>query len=269
MRRLNLLIFSFCSGFIMCLLAGCSGSQSNPAATSTSAPTIPAPTPTSTVASTPTATPAAGDMRTDSTGIEQVWVPAGSFRMGTSEEEAQDLLALDLPAWIKKELPSEQPQHEVHLTHGYWLDKHEVTNAAFQTFVDAGGYRTLDYWSEAGAKWLSQHQHRSGCLFQKAADKANYPCVGVNWYEAEAYAKWRGGRLPTEGEWEYAARGPQSLIYPWGNTFDSSKVNVVDSSGLKPVGSNPFVARSAYRHFEDPPDYADQHIGFRIVSPKP
>jgi formylglycine-generating enzyme required for sulfatase activity len=147
--------------------------------------------------------------------------------------------------------------------------------------------------------------------------------VCVTWYEAEAYARWRGGHLPTEAEWEYAARGPQSLIYPWGNEFDSNRANVIGSTGPTPVGSYPngvswvgahdmagnamewvwdwrdgeyyklnvqydpqgpetgtikiekggwydsnqFVARSAYRHFEDPPSYGDRHIGFRIVTP--
>jgi len=326
MRHINPLFFSIYVGFNVCLLAACSGSQATLPATSTPIPTVFAPTPAPTVSPRPTATPAVGDMRTDLQGIEQVWVPAGSFLMGTSEQEARELLAMaDLPAWVKKELPSEQPQHEVQLTRAFWLDRYEVTNAAFQAFINAGGYHTPDYWSEAGAKWLGTHKNRSGCSFQKAAAKANYPCVGVNWYEAEAYAKWRGGRLPTEAEWEYAARGPKSLTYPWGNTFDASRANVVGSQELTAVGSypagkswvnaldmagnamewvqdwlstsyykqnvqtdppgpasgtikiekggwwgsNPYVARSAYRHYEDPPDYADRHIGFRIVSSAP
>lgn len=320
MCRFNLLRLSIYAGFVMCLLAGCSGSQVRPTATTTTdpTPTVPAPTPS------PTATPAAGDMRIDANGIQQVWVPAGSFLMGTSAEEAQVLQGSDLPAWVKKALPSEQPQHEVSLTHGYWIDQYEVTNAAFQAFIDAGGYKTPEYWSEEGWQWLSTHKTRSGCSFQKSQERADQPCVGVTWYEAEAYGKWRGGRLPTEAEWEYAARGPGSLIYPWDNTFDNDKANVVGSQELTAVGSypagkswvnafdmagnamewvqdwlntsyytqgiqtdppgpdsgtikiekggwwgsNPYVARSAYRHFEDPPDYADRHIGFRIVTPE-
>ncbi len=147
------------------------------------------------------------------------------------------------------------------------------------------------------------------------------PVVCVTWYEADAHARWRGGRLPTEAEWELAARGPKSLAYPWGDEFDAGRTNVVDSKGLKPVGSylsgaswigahdmagnvmewvqdwlgnytadaaeNPagpasgkvkvengglwggslLAARSAYRHFEGPPDYGDHHIGFRVVTP--
>jgi formylglycine-generating enzyme required for sulfatase activity len=321
MLRFNRASFLVPVSFVLCLLAGCTTGQalSTPTGTAPLTSTVPAPT------STPTATPlAAGDSRTDAKAIRQVWVPAGSFLMGTSEQAAQALVGPDIPAWVKKEFPSEQPEHEVHLTHGYWIDQYEVTNAAFQAFIDAGGYATREHWSDDGWAWLSKQPSRSGCLYQKSKDKADYPCVRITWYEAEAYAKWRGGRLPTEAEWEYAARGPQSLVYPWGNTFDPANANVVDSQELKPVGSypagkswvnafdmagnamewvqdwlsttyyqqgvrddppgpatgtikiekggwwgsNPYVARSAYRHYEDPPDYADHHIGFRIVSPQ-
>jgi formylglycine-generating enzyme required for sulfatase activity len=262
--------------------------------------------------------PATGEVRVDQRGIEQVWVPAGSFLMGT-----EDVSGLEPPSWAQVELISEQPQHEVHLSSGYWIDKHEVTNAAFQAFVDDGGYLKQEYWSEEGWQWVSRQSLDKLPLQCVEEDAPNLPRVCVTWYEAEAYAHWRGGRLPTEAEWEYAARGPESLIYPWGNTFDSAKANVVDSTGLTPVGSypegaswvgaydmagnamewvqdwwdlhyyklnvqddptgpetgyvkvekggwwgsNPYVARCAYRHFEDPPTYQDHHIGFRVVSP--
>jgi formylglycine-generating enzyme required for sulfatase activity len=282
------------------------------------APPSPQPTP----SAQPTSTLAPGQTRVDASGIQQVWVPAGSFLMGTDAAAIQELLAMNPPAWVQREFASEQPQHEVRLTAGYWIDKYEVTNQAFQAFIDAGGYTTQAYWSEAGWQWLSQQSPDSlsrSCMGE-AADR---PRRCVTWYEAEAYARWRGGRLPTEAEWEFAARGPQSLIYPWGNEFDSQLCNVVDSQGPVAVGSYPggaswvgaldmagnamewvqdwldvnyykqdvsvdptgpasgrikiekggwwgsnqFVARAAYRHYEDPPVYSDEHIGFRIVSP--
>jgi formylglycine-generating enzyme required for sulfatase activity len=260
-----------------------------------------------------------GDTRTDEHGIEQVWVPAGCFLMGTSAEQAA---ALEPPSWAARELGSEQPQHEVCLSQGYWIDKYEVTNAAFQAFVDDGGYEDETYWSEAGLKWLQSQridQLPIECPYETEPD---HPRVCVTWYEAEAYARWRGGRLPMEAEWEFAARGPESLVYPWGNEWDETKANVVATDSTTAVGSypdgaswvgaldmagnamewvndwldydyyqlevrddpqgaesgrqkiekggwfgsNPFVARAAYRHFEDPPNYQDHHIGFRIVS---
>jgi len=259
--------------------------------------------------------------RRDAKGIEQVWVPAGSFLMGTDDATLQELRALQPPKWVMKELDSERPQHTVRLTEGYWIDKYEVTNAAFRDFVDDGGYTTPAHWSEAGRAWLSEQRLEalpSACPGERPDD----PRRCVTWYEAEAYARWREGRLPTEAEWEYAARGPKSRRYPWGDAFDASRCNVVDARGPVPVatypdgaswvgaldmsgnamewvsdwldvgyyaqgsaadpagpasglvkvekggwwGSNPFVARSAYRHYEDPPEYGDKHIGFRIVS---
>jgi formylglycine-generating enzyme required for sulfatase activity len=176
--------------------------------------------------------PELGGARIDSQGVEQVWVPPGSFIMGTDE-----ISTLDPPYWAKRELESEQPHHEVFLTSGYWIDTYEVTNEAFQVFVIQNGYFEEEYWSEEGLQWLSnQNAERLPfkCVLEEVAD---HPRVCVTWYEAEAYAHWRGGRLPTEAEWEFAARGPKSLIYPWGNTFDGRKANVVDSIDLTPVGS--------------------------------
>jgi formylglycine-generating enzyme required for sulfatase activity len=264
----------------------------------------------------------AGDIVVDAFGIEQVWVPAGCFFMGTSEKQAQAVEDADPPSWVAWELPSEQPQHQVCINEDYRIDLHEVTNEAFQAFVDDGGYTNPIYWSSDGEVWLEKQDVTElpiQCTPELAPDA---PRVCVTWYEAEAYATWRLGNLPTEAQWEYAARGSDSLIYPWGNEWDEALANVVDSDGLTPVGSypdgaswvgaldmsgnamewvndwldakyyqsseiddptgpetgtrkvekggwwgsNPFVARSAYRHYEDPPDYQDHHIGFRVVS---
>jgi len=287
-------------------LAGCSPSPAE-------SPSVTAPT--------STATFSPGKTRIDPRGVEQVWVPAGSFRMGSDAADIGKLKASDFPGFVQAQFAYEQPAHEVRLTKGYWLDIYEATNGSFQAFVDAGGYKNRTYWSEAGWQWLSgQFVDQLPQFCQE--NLPDYPRVCVTWYEAEAYAAWRGGRLPTEAEWEYAARGPDSLVYPWGNEFDPLRGNILDSKGLKPVGSypsgvswigaydmagnamewvqdwlgtayygqspaedpagpadvqikvekggwwgsNPAITRSAHRHFTDPPDYGDHHIGFRIVS---
>ena len=90
----------------------------------------------------PVGRPDSGEARTDAWGIEQVWVPAGTFRMGTSAAAIAALLKTSPPDWVATELPSEQPAHEVTLSHGYWIDRTEVTNKAFDAFVAAGGYAT-------------------------------------------------------------------------------------------------------------------------------
>ena len=259
--------------------------------------------------------------RTDQKGIQQRWISPGIFLIGTSDSSAASVLARRPPSWVANELPSEQPQHEVSISKGYWIDTYEVTNGGFQAFVKDSGYFKMQYWSVGGKSWLST-QNLSKLPFTTGSEVTEQPRVNVTWFEAEAYANWRGGRLPTEAEWEYAARGPASNIYPWGSTFDTLKTNIISSSGLTAVGSfpkgvssfgvhdmagnamewvhdwldvnyyklkvhddpqgpasgtvkvekggwwgsNEFVGRSAYRHYEDPPSYGDQHIGFRIVS---
>ncbi len=262
----------------------------------------------------------AGTVRTDTHGIKQVWVPAGCFTMGTDDAGAL-IRTLNAPSWVRRSLGYEAPAHEVCLTSGYWIDQFEVTNKAFQAFVEDGGYTHLDLWSDDGKAWLSQQNPDE--LPTKCDDQEpDHPRVCITWYEAEAYAHWRGGRLATEAEWEYAARGPKSLMFPWGNEWDEKRANVVGSTGLMAVGSfpkgvswvgaydmagnamewvqdwlsldypklkvrdnpqgpetgtqkiekggwwgsNPFVARSSYKHYEDPPTYQDQHIGTRIVT---
>jgi formylglycine-generating enzyme required for sulfatase activity len=248
-----------------------------------------------------------------------VWVTPGAFRMGTDQLCLDRLVALHPPKWVLNELPSEKPDHSVFISKGFWIDRTEVTNAAYDAFIKAGGYEDPAWWSIEGWKWRkAQAKLPNDCL----PLVADHPRVCVTWYEAQAYAAWRGGRLPSEAEWEYAARGPDSRIYPWGDAFDSTRCNVVGSGGPVGVGSYPlgkswvgaedmagnamewvhdwldvryydqeftddprgpekgsvkvekggwwgsnrFVARSAYRHFEDPPEYQDHHIGFRIVS---
>jgi formylglycine-generating enzyme required for sulfatase activity len=226
---------------IVVFLAACTGSQPTPTTASITASPSPSSSPTTVASATPDVvilTPEPLKSRLDERGIEQVWVPSGTFLMGTSDEDAQVLLGQEyVPDWLALAMERERPQHEVHISAGYWLDRYEVTNAAFQAFVDDSGYQNPDLWSEAGWAWLSAQP--AGARPQKAGSDPQSPRMNVTWYEAEAYARWRGGRLPTEAEWEYAARGPQSFVYPWGNQFDSKICNVIKSPGLQPVGSYP------------------------------
>src|SRR5262249_39710067 len=150
-------------------------------------------------------------VRADDHGIQQVWVPSGSFLMGSEGglETRSD----------------EQPLHEVHISSGFWLDQYAVTNATYQEFVEDNGYTTRQYWSNSA--WISlTDNHIKGPGDYTGFAGAQQPRGGVSWYEADAYARWRGGRLPTEAQWEYAARGPQALIYPWGNDYQDKLANV-------------------------------------------
>lgn len=134
--------------------------------------------------------------------VEQVYVPAGSFAMGSEDG-----------------LPQERPVHEVILD-GFWIDRTEVTNAQFAAFVADTGYETTAESEGSGNDW----QHPQGSSLEGLD---NHPVVNVSWDEAQAYATWAGGRLPTEAEWEYAARGPGAFVYPWGNEFDG-RLNFCD-----------------------------------------
>ena len=104
----------------------------------------------------PDAGPPPGTARRDAKSVEQVWVPSGSFRMGTGDAEIAELLAQSPPKWVAPALPGETPPHEVTITRGFWLDRTEVTNGAFQAFVDAGGYANRAHWSDEGWAWLQK-----------------------------------------------------------------------------------------------------------------
>jgi hypothetical protein len=130
--------------------------------------------------------------------------------------------------------------------------KFPVTNSQFQEFIDDRGYERPDeFWSDKGRRWLAAEKVREPEYLKSSRFNApNQPVVGVSFWEAEAFAKWAGGRLPTEHEWEAAARGPDGLVYPWGNEEDwqdgicntwESGLGVTSAVGLFPRSrSKPF-----------------------------
>ncbi|MEA3459628.1 MAG: SUMF1/EgtB/PvdO family nonheme iron enzyme, partial [Chloroflexota bacterium] len=159
---------------------------------------------------------------------EMVFVPAGAFLMG-SEEGRED----------------EKPMREVYLD-GFCIDRYEVTNAKYAEFLNAidghvgrcGGHDCADTKDEDPDSHLF-YDYRLG-RYMVEAGYEDHPVIKVSWYGAKAYCEHHGKRLPTEAEWEKAARGTDRGRYPWGDEFDARKLNSDCRIGdTTPVGSFP------------------------------
>jgi len=181
---------------------------------------------------------------------EMILIPAGEFLMGSDPQE--DKNARD----------DEQPQHTLYLP-DYYIAKTPMTNAQYAAFVQATGYKTPRHWKNR--------------KIPKGKDL--YPVVHISWDDAMAYCKWlaedtgKPYTLPSEAEWEKAARGTDGRIYPWGNKFDKRKCNTIESAidstvpvGKFPQGASPYGVldmagnvwewtRSQFKHYPyDPAD---------------
>ncbi len=128
-----------------------------------------------------------------------------------------------------------------------------MTNQQFAAFIAADGYGDRQWWSNKGRAWLEEREAAEPVHWHDRRWNApNQPVVGVNFWEAEAFCAWAGGRLPTKEEWEAAARGPTGLVYPWGDVWQDGICNTPEAglSVTSPVGLFP-RARQAYRAIED------------------
>jgi len=152
---------------------------------------------------------------------------------------------------------NERPRHWVALE-PFWIDRYPVTNGAYLAFMDAGGYETRAWWSDAGWQWLQDAQIRAPKYWQRdgaawstrsmdiieRVDPAK-PVSHVCYYEADAFARWAGKRLPTESEWEAAASwdpvAGRARTYPWGDEPATAELANVDqlSFGTARVGAYP------------------------------
>jgi formylglycine-generating enzyme required for sulfatase activity len=225
--------------------------SSTPMPTSTLEPTF-TPDPTATTTETATHTPTAtaspspsptatitGEVLPDTfraqDGALMRLVPAGEFLMGSTGMEVEAAVAScvqhpDDDACATSDFAGELPQRSVFLT-AFYLDETEVTNAQYRACVNAGGCNDLP----AGTGRYRRSEYYDRDTF------ARYPVVWVSWADAEDYCAWAGKRLPTEAEWEKAARGVDGRIFPWGNTFDPTLANTQERGleELTPVGQYP------------------------------
>ncbi|HEX8818366.1 MAG TPA: SUMF1/EgtB/PvdO family nonheme iron enzyme [Archangium sp.] len=125
-------------------------------------------------------------------------IPAGTFRMGSQESS------------------NEGPVREVHLS-AYYIDRFPVTNRQYRAFIEAEGYRTKRYWTAAGWELIQARGIHQPLYWNDPHWNAEaQPVTGLNWWEARAYARFVGKTLPTEAQWECAARGRDGRRFPWG-----------------------------------------------------
>lgn len=166
-----------------------------------------------------------------------VIIPEGTFLMGSTQEDIDKLLELDRNIAADR-FESEVPQRDVYLS-AYLIDKYPVTNAEYKRFIESEWYSQKDFWSKAGWQYISQSGHLESDDQDRAINgEDDCPVVNISWYEAEAFAKWAGKRLPTEAEWEKAARGTDGRMYPWGNEFDKAMLNSAEAKTEKPTPVN-------------------------------
>ncbi len=159
----------------------------------------------------------------------------------------------------------------------FYIDKYEITNSEFKQFVESGGYYKQDLWSEEGWFFVRSNNLNAPGFWdhpELGFSHPEKPVVGVTYYEAEAYAKWVGKRLPTEAEWERAARGSDGRKYPWGNQRPDCSLAIFfgcSSSTAKvgycQKGDSPYgVSDMAGNVYEWVKDVFD--LGYFQISPK-
>lgn len=177
-----------------------------------------------------------------SVALSLLYVPEGEFFMGSTATQSDEAVALCNQYFgsgsdCKQDwFSDEEPQHKVRIN-AFWIMETEVTNDQFRVFVNDDGYEVSQWWTDAGWQWrksnnITQPQHWENSQWSQS----DFPVVGISWYEANAYAAWLSYttglsfRLPTEAEWEKAARGIDGLIFPWGNNWNETFINHCDQN---------------------------------------
>jgi formylglycine-generating enzyme required for sulfatase activity len=152
---------------------------------------------------------------------DMIEIQKGEFTMGSNQvdKEAKAMQYGSRKPWFA----NERPERKVTLS-AFLIDKTEVTNRQYKEFVDIAGHKPPINWN--------------GTVFPQAL--AEHPVTHVSWFDADEFCRWKKKRLPTEAEWEKAARGTDGRQFPWGNEFDNKKVNTMgEFGGTTPVGFLP------------------------------
>ncbi len=169
-----------------------------------------------------------GVTKCEKDGAPMVRVPAGGFFMG---RDTGDVFAKE----------HEKPGRIVFLD-AFLIDVYPVTNRQFRLFIDEGGYDNEEFWSGEGWAWKEITGERTPAMFEfEGFNSPAQPASGVSWFEAEAYCRWAGKSLPTEAQWERAARGTDARLFPWGDEFPTTgRANFKNTpGGTTPVKAYP------------------------------
>jgi formylglycine-generating enzyme required for sulfatase activity len=147
--------------------------------------------------------------RSSGTATPMVLIPGGMFTMGSSDRDGRIGFEIGV---------DELPQRQVYVA-SFHIDRYEATEAQYLEFLEATGSKKFPgYWKEAGR---ADHY---------PPGYENDPVSDVDWFDARAYCRWAGKRLPTEAEWEKAARGTDGRLWPWGDRFESGEANTLEAS---------------------------------------
>jgi formylglycine-generating enzyme required for sulfatase activity/predicted MPP superfamily phosphohydrolase len=173
-----------------------------------------------------------GDPRINILEPPMIEIPAGEFTRGSDDDDSYD---------------DEKPVRRIYLD-AFEIGKYPITNHEFKSFVDDKGYGNQGFWTPESWQWRKEKNiSEPGFWHDRKWNGPNFPVVGVSWYEASAYAKWLSARtghryvLPTEAQWEKAARGSGGFLYPWGKEWQADRCNSYECKlgGTSPVGIFP------------------------------
>jgi formylglycine-generating enzyme required for sulfatase activity len=191
-----------------------------------------------------------------------VQIPTGTYRIGDDRKE-------DYGPWTPLD------EQNLDVAQPFWLSRFPVTNAQYGMFLNDNGYDTRRWWSDEGWQWKeSKHIREPGRWRDVRWNGVTQPVVAVSFWEAEAFCRWAGARLPSEREWEAAARGPDSLRYPWGNDWEDGICNSTEGKlqRTSPVGifprsrSKPFgLDDMAGNVWEWTSDFFEQGKPYRVL----